>query len=364
MNVYNAQNEKIGDIKELMLDKNGKINIVAIGVGGFLGMGERDVAVKFDRLKWSNEPVKSTSSGATTTTGSAQSQANRDRNYPDHAVLDATKDQLKAMPQFGAENCLSSLSKWGRKRGYTEVNFTFGIDLPKAGKGHLPWTEEQLAAAASKFTGVMRRGFLLYQHTGLRGSDVVRLGPTDVDTYQGRDAFALTTQKRKRDVWCPIMPTLAAEMATSGAPTGSIPVAAERQAVHAQGIRQAVCRGTRCDPRTERPDAARVARDGGDQPAPRWSVVCADRRHRRHEREDGRALLPQCRHALEQPRRANWPQQLRLEEPAPEGCQDDRREPDHGGIDQQARTADHLGLEKPVAEEKQDNHIRAMFTNG
>ena len=99
MNVYNAQNEKIGDIKELMLDKNGKVNTVAIGVGGFLGMGERDVAVKFDQLKWSNDPPKSASS-AGTTTGSAQSQANRDRNYPDHAVLDATKDQLKAMPQF------------------------------------------------------------------------------------------------------------------------------------------------------------------------------------------------------------------------------------------------------------------------
>jgi len=99
MNVYNAQNEKIGDIKELMLDKSGKVNAVAIGVGGFLGMGERDVAVKFDQLKWSNEPPKSASS-AGTTTGSAQSQTNRDRNYPDHAVLDATKDQLKAMPQF------------------------------------------------------------------------------------------------------------------------------------------------------------------------------------------------------------------------------------------------------------------------
>ena len=104
MNVYNAQNEKVGDIKELMLDKNGKITGVAIGVGGFLGMGERDVAVKFDQLKWSNEPVKSTDTKAETkartTTGSAQSQANRDRNYPDHAVLNATKDQLKAMPQF------------------------------------------------------------------------------------------------------------------------------------------------------------------------------------------------------------------------------------------------------------------------
>jgi len=50
----------------------------------------------------------------------------------------------------------------------------------------------------------------------------------------------------------------------------------------------------------------------------------------------------------------NWPQQLRLEEPAPKDCQDDRRETDHGGIDQQARTADHLGLEKAIAEEKQD----------
>ena len=100
MNVYNGQNEKIGDIKELMLDKSGKVTNVAIGVGGFLGMGERDVAVKFDQLKWSNEPVKSTSSAASSTTGSAQSQPNRDRNYPDHAMLDATKDQLKAMPQF------------------------------------------------------------------------------------------------------------------------------------------------------------------------------------------------------------------------------------------------------------------------
>jgi len=45
MNVYNAQNEKIGDIKELMLDKSGKVEDVVIGVGGFLGMGEHDVAV-------------------------------------------------------------------------------------------------------------------------------------------------------------------------------------------------------------------------------------------------------------------------------------------------------------------------------
>jgi sporulation protein YlmC with PRC-barrel domain len=94
MNVYNGQNEKIGDIKELMLDKSGKIDDVVIGVGGFLSMGEHDVAVKFDQLKWSN---------GSATTGSGQpatASKNNDRNYPDHAVLNATKDQLKAMPNF------------------------------------------------------------------------------------------------------------------------------------------------------------------------------------------------------------------------------------------------------------------------
>jgi hypothetical protein len=104
MNVYNEQNEKIGDIKEMMMDKSGKIDLVAIAVGGFLGMGEHDVAVKFDQLKWVNEPVSSTTSSnanrAATTTGSAQTQTTQNRNYPDHAVLNATKDQLKGMPQF------------------------------------------------------------------------------------------------------------------------------------------------------------------------------------------------------------------------------------------------------------------------
>jgi sporulation protein YlmC with PRC-barrel domain len=105
MNVYNSQNEKIGDIKELMLDKSGKIDAVAIGVGGFLGVGERDVAVKFEQLKWANEPAPSSTSsnerkGTTTGSNTADAAKKTDRTYPDHAVLNATKDQLKAMPQF------------------------------------------------------------------------------------------------------------------------------------------------------------------------------------------------------------------------------------------------------------------------
>ena len=106
LNVYNDQNEKIGSIVQLMVDKNGTIQSVVIGVGGFLGMGERDVAVKFADLKWSNEPVRASSATPpatrpTNTTGAAPTaSSNGPVTYPDHATLSATKDQLKAMPQF------------------------------------------------------------------------------------------------------------------------------------------------------------------------------------------------------------------------------------------------------------------------
>jgi sporulation protein YlmC with PRC-barrel domain len=110
VNVYNENNEKIGDINEIIIDKSSKVDNVVIGVGGFLGMGEHYVAVPMEKLKWIDEPVRTSSTTTapadkSTTTGEAN-RANRaeraanEKWYPDHAVLNATKDQLKAMPQF------------------------------------------------------------------------------------------------------------------------------------------------------------------------------------------------------------------------------------------------------------------------
>lgn len=91
VNVYNAQNEKLGEINELILDSSGRIAGAVIGVGGFLGMGEHDVLIPLDRLRFANEAGKDT-------TGSS---ANSGKQwYPDRAVLNANKDQLKALPQF------------------------------------------------------------------------------------------------------------------------------------------------------------------------------------------------------------------------------------------------------------------------
>ena len=52
--VYDVQNQKIGDVNDLVLDKDGKVAAVVLGVGGFLGMGEKNVAVKMADLKTDN----------------------------------------------------------------------------------------------------------------------------------------------------------------------------------------------------------------------------------------------------------------------------------------------------------------------
>jgi len=118
LSVYNEANESLGSINDLLTDKEGNIKAVVIGVGGFLGVGERLIAVPYDKIKFSNEPVKmntassgstgaggSTSSGMTTgaatSGGAAAAPAKPNPWYPDHAVMSgASKDQLKAMPEF------------------------------------------------------------------------------------------------------------------------------------------------------------------------------------------------------------------------------------------------------------------------
>jgi sporulation protein YlmC with PRC-barrel domain len=121
LNVYNDNNESIGSINDLLTDKSGNIKAVVLGVGGFLGVGTHLVAVPFDKIKFVNEPIAYTgvagssntggktttappmSSNATTGSATTTSSATTSKSnpwYPDHAVFNATKDQLKSMPEF------------------------------------------------------------------------------------------------------------------------------------------------------------------------------------------------------------------------------------------------------------------------
>ncbi len=74
--VYDRNEQKIGDLNDLIIEKDGHIKSAIIGVGGFLGVGQKDVEVPFTDLKMMT------------------------RNGKNWLALDRTKDQLQNAPTF------------------------------------------------------------------------------------------------------------------------------------------------------------------------------------------------------------------------------------------------------------------------
>jgi sporulation protein YlmC with PRC-barrel domain len=153
-NVISANNESIGDVNDVILDRDGQVMAVVVGVGGFLGIGEKDVAVPLKSLEFatreqvnamnSNANSGSTTSGTTSTmsnnsvntTGSTtggtatnrstattgntgnsgtSSAANSgsNANEPERVVLRMTKDQLQAAPAFDQDGNNSTTGSAG-----------------------------------------------------------------------------------------------------------------------------------------------------------------------------------------------------------------------------------------------------------
>jgi sporulation protein YlmC with PRC-barrel domain len=74
--VYDLQNRNIGKVRDLVLDKDGKVAAVVVDVGTFLGMGGKTVAVQLGDLKTDNNRL----------------------------TLDRTKEQLQQMATYRLEN--------------------------------------------------------------------------------------------------------------------------------------------------------------------------------------------------------------------------------------------------------------------
>jgi hypothetical protein len=74
--IYNRADAKIGDVKDVLVGPNGQINAVIVGVGDFLGAGEKDVAVNFSSIK----------------------QTMKDNKV--YLTMDTTKDALRSAPGF------------------------------------------------------------------------------------------------------------------------------------------------------------------------------------------------------------------------------------------------------------------------
>lgn len=75
--IYNGENNSIGDVNDLILEQNGGIAAVVVGVGGFLGIGEKNVALPMSKVTM-----------------------NRDDNNQVRLTTTETAEMLKAAPEF------------------------------------------------------------------------------------------------------------------------------------------------------------------------------------------------------------------------------------------------------------------------
>jgi len=74
--VYDVNNQKIGSVQDLVLNKDGRAVVAVVDVGSFLGVGGKDVAVSLNDIKTDN----------------------------DRLTLDRSKDQLQAAPSYQLTN--------------------------------------------------------------------------------------------------------------------------------------------------------------------------------------------------------------------------------------------------------------------
>ena len=75
--LYNPADENVGDINDLLVNEDGSVAAVIVGVGGFLGIGEKDVAVSFDAIEPRTDPEGNVT-----------------------LYIKASKEQLEAAPEF------------------------------------------------------------------------------------------------------------------------------------------------------------------------------------------------------------------------------------------------------------------------
>lgn len=89
--VKTTDGEDVGSINDLIIDEDGQIVAVVVGVGGILGMGEKDVAIGWDDVKRSGESKRTAAGSRASTAGDSDDL---------ELTLDKSRDELRSAPEF------------------------------------------------------------------------------------------------------------------------------------------------------------------------------------------------------------------------------------------------------------------------
>jgi sporulation protein YlmC with PRC-barrel domain len=95
LDVIGLDHTKVGDIEEVVIERDGRVAAVVIGIGGVLGMGQKRVAVPFDQVLWNFGDVAPTegprgSTAANSARSGADTPPSRPERMPGAEVADST----------------------------------------------------------------------------------------------------------------------------------------------------------------------------------------------------------------------------------------------------------------------------------
>lgn len=132
------------------------------------------------------------------------------------ALVQAFLDGLDGRPgkQANAVAALKQLEKWAIVRDILPRPITTGVETGRPQGGHIPWSDDQVALAERCARADLARAVTLAANMGQRGSDLVRIGPTNHEVFEGIAGINVRQKKTGRDVWVPITSPLAAAIET------------------------------------------------------------------------------------------------------------------------------------------------------
>jgi integrase len=132
------------------------------------------------------------------------------------SLVQAFFDGLTGKPgkQAASLGALKQLERWAVVRDLLPRQITTGVEIEESDGGHTPWTDDQVALVEQVARRDMARAVTLGANTGQRGSDLVRMAPTDVEVFRGMAGINVRQKKTGREVWVPITSPLAAAMET------------------------------------------------------------------------------------------------------------------------------------------------------
>ena len=132
------------------------------------------------------------------------------------SIIQAYLDGLAEWPakQEAALSALRRCEKWALLRDLLPHLITYGCEAEGSDGGHIPWTDEHVLLAETHARQALARAVTLAANTGQRGSDLVKMRWSDIETFNGRPGINVIQKKTKKQIWVPFTEYLILAMAS------------------------------------------------------------------------------------------------------------------------------------------------------